>query len=764
MSASASGSGNAPESTTAEKANDEEIPPEVELCFICAEPVHLYSLPPCDHITCHMCAVRLRALYKKIECTFCKAPAESLIFTSSTTKTFAEYTPEELPHKDAKLSISFLTREAMEETLFLLRFNCPDTKCEVASAGWNDLKSHIRRDHGKLLCDLCVRNKKIFAHEHTLYNKHSLGSHMSSDHRFCEYCHAYFYSDDELFVHMRDRHEQCHICKARGGEAAQTYFKDYTALERHFKLQHFLCPNAECLEKKFIVFPSEMDFKAHQLAEHGAELTSRERREAIRVDAAFTYDNPAEPSRGGERRAGRSRRDGKGMGADQDQEQEAPYLANRSSVPGASRARGRRAAFGGSLTTNIVAVAENNAVTTGQSEDERIQQHQIFLARVKDVFKGSEPKVSSFRAAVRGYLAGEMSAKDLTGTVHSLTGDLDAGSLIINGLVELLEDEEKRTDVLTAWNGLRIERTQFPSLVPNGIGAASSSGFRYSNAAQGHIQLRNIKSSASSSSRVWANVERAAALGAQAGRGAGAGTSAAGGRSSQFPALLRATGPNGKVVPGSGSHSAAALKASGSSAVRSTRGSTPWSTSSALHQAPSASSSTVTPRSQVMPSSYASKSTVGSCGNVNSSGVSMTKQHFPGLPAPSSSATALAEKKRQALAKSKGMNRTLSAPGGGSPGAGGSGSGYGSSNGGSGASTPTWGGSGSGTAGAGLGLASLVSRIDGSTFVVGAEEEGAILDAETGDAHDTGGAGGGGGGRKKKRGVALMTLGAVQRG
>lgn len=46
--------------------------PEAELCFICAEPVQLYSVAPCNHRTCHVCAVRLRALYKKKECTFCK--------------------------------------------------------------------------------------------------------------------------------------------------------------------------------------------------------------------------------------------------------------------------------------------------------------------------------------------------------------------------------------------------------------------------------------------------------------------------------------------------------------------------------------------------------------------------------------------------------------------------------------------------------------------------------------------------------------------
>lgn len=55
-----------------QEEEEEEVDPDADLCFICAEPVKLYSVAPCDHRTCHVCAVRLRALYKKMECTFCK--------------------------------------------------------------------------------------------------------------------------------------------------------------------------------------------------------------------------------------------------------------------------------------------------------------------------------------------------------------------------------------------------------------------------------------------------------------------------------------------------------------------------------------------------------------------------------------------------------------------------------------------------------------------------------------------------------------------
>lgn len=45
---------------------------EPDSCYICAEPVRYYALGTCSHRTCHVCSLRLRALYKKKECTFCK--------------------------------------------------------------------------------------------------------------------------------------------------------------------------------------------------------------------------------------------------------------------------------------------------------------------------------------------------------------------------------------------------------------------------------------------------------------------------------------------------------------------------------------------------------------------------------------------------------------------------------------------------------------------------------------------------------------------
>jgi hypothetical protein len=43
-----------------------------EVCFICASTVEHTSVSPCNHRTCHICALRLRALYKNKGCAHCR--------------------------------------------------------------------------------------------------------------------------------------------------------------------------------------------------------------------------------------------------------------------------------------------------------------------------------------------------------------------------------------------------------------------------------------------------------------------------------------------------------------------------------------------------------------------------------------------------------------------------------------------------------------------------------------------------------------------
>jgi E3 ubiquitin-protein ligase ZNF598 len=59
---------------------------EQDLCWICAEDIKYYAVSECNHRTCHVCALRLRALYKKLDCTFCKVRIPSALAAQWTFK------------------------------------------------------------------------------------------------------------------------------------------------------------------------------------------------------------------------------------------------------------------------------------------------------------------------------------------------------------------------------------------------------------------------------------------------------------------------------------------------------------------------------------------------------------------------------------------------------------------------------------------------------------------------------------------------------
>lgn len=178
-------------------------------------------------------------------------PQPSVVFTSSPDAPWSSYTPDVIPYKDPKLAIFFETQEMMEDSLVLLRFNCPDSTCDYIGNGWSDLKLHTRATHGKVMwyvhvlnvvnhetlifnvvlnSDICIRFKKIFAHEHTLYTPSQLPFHIPSlqrghrhnppkeqieggVHPHCEFCRESYFGDEELFKHMREKHEECFVCK-----------------------------------------------------------------------------------------------------------------------------------------------------------------------------------------------------------------------------------------------------------------------------------------------------------------------------------------------------------------------------------------------------------------------------------------------------------------------------------------------------------------------------------------------------------------------
>ena len=68
----------------------------------------------------------------------------------------------------------------MEETLLLLRFNCPYDGCAHMAHDWPSLEQHTLKVHGLVICSLCRRQLSRFAHEQVLYPPHLLPLHDPS--------------------------------------------------------------------------------------------------------------------------------------------------------------------------------------------------------------------------------------------------------------------------------------------------------------------------------------------------------------------------------------------------------------------------------------------------------------------------------------------------------------------------------------------------------------------------------------------------------
>ena len=534
---------------------DEDV--EAEVCFICASPVVHNSVAPCNHRTCHICALRLRALYKTRACAHCRTEAKFVIFMDDAMKRYEDFVEADFQETDEVLGIKYEQKEIHSDTLLLLRYNCPDETCDVACKGWPALHHHVRTIHHKVMCDLCTRNKKVFTHEHELLTQQELRKHeMFGDdnpgavdqsgfkgHPECGFCRQRFYGDDELYVHCREKHEKCHICDRRDLVRQQQYYVDYDSLEQHFRKDHFLCADQECMDKKFIVFESEMDLKAHQLEAHPNGLTKDARRDARRVDiSTFDYRTPHQDHRG-ERRE----RDGRGRGRGRDPNTEAlpqstaqpmrrdelAYQRQRA-IQNAQAATART--FGGQLTSTdaytarpsggnpSTVTASRNIASTNASfpamenlnlnpasnttpaspalspaliprEQARRLQHSAVMDRASTMLKHDQTKISDFRSQVSTYRTSAISASQLIDTFFSLfdVSSTDLGKLI-KELADIYENEAKRNDLLRAWNDWRAINEDYPSLPGPLPGSSAAAGIG------GHRVLK-LKSSTAQSSR-----------------------------------------------------------------------------------------------------------------------------------------------------------------------------------------------------------------------------------------------------------------------
>lgn len=85
------------------------------------------------------------------------------------------------------------------------------------------------------------------------------------------------------------------------------------------------------------------------------------------------------------------------------------------------------------------------------------------MSRLESLTKNSNTAVPVVRAAARGYKTNETNARDFISTVWNvLDHNLDNTASIVNAFVDLLDEEEKKQDLLASWRGFVIEVRPFP--------------------------------------------------------------------------------------------------------------------------------------------------------------------------------------------------------------------------------------------------------------------------------------------------------------
>ncbi|ORX46852.1 hypothetical protein BCR36DRAFT_330993 [Piromyces finnis] len=235
-------------------------------CIICTEDVELYAVGSCNHPICHRCSLRLRILYETKECPYCKTELNNVIYTKNKERQYEDYRLSDFSYFNKDRGSYFENEDIRKIVNNMEKYCCPDDECSFVGDDWMSLKKHTKNDHDKFLCDICINKKKVFPFEQILYSQDKLIKHKEKEHKQCGFCMKRFYDDDDLYDHCKKSYEECQCCKQLG--KPNQYFINYGTLSEHFNKEHFVCQHPECLEKKFIVFPTEFDLKAHEVEEH----------------------------------------------------------------------------------------------------------------------------------------------------------------------------------------------------------------------------------------------------------------------------------------------------------------------------------------------------------------------------------------------------------------------------------------------------------------------------------------------------------------
>lgn len=201
--------------------NSSTINENVDICFICSDPIEIYSLSQCNHRTCHLCTLRTRALLESDKCAYCRTQQDEVLFTRDSKRSFQELKSSSIRWITiSDINILCENTSIYHSTSRMMEFQCPSKNCNIICNDWHDLVYHVRIAHNKMFCNMCIVNRKIFSFEHQLYTREELINHYNGNnttnstagsyfkgHPSCTECNIHFFDSTELYDHYVIHHQ-----------------------------------------------------------------------------------------------------------------------------------------------------------------------------------------------------------------------------------------------------------------------------------------------------------------------------------------------------------------------------------------------------------------------------------------------------------------------------------------------------------------------------------------------------------------------------
>lgn len=268
----------------------------VNVCVVCCEDIEFFAVGVCDHPVCHKCCVRMRVLGKEIYCPVCRTELQQVFITKDSISYRKLAARRGSSVIDKRHSIHYQQKGIQDKVKELLEHRCQFCPSRQPERSFDRLRDHMKREHEKFYCDLCVANLQKFSFELKAYTRSELARHRrvgdSDDkshkgHPLCKFCDQRYLDNDELHKHLRKDHFWCHFCERDG---SQDYYPNYEHLRKHFRDFHFLCEEDDCIHEQFTsVFRTKVDFQAHRAAKHSGKLSKAQARQARQLDVDITF-------------------------------------------------------------------------------------------------------------------------------------------------------------------------------------------------------------------------------------------------------------------------------------------------------------------------------------------------------------------------------------------------------------------------------------------------------------------------------------------